>query len=111
MVKFHLNFFKCSVLLLCLVCILLQYSFWLGSRSVFSIASINHKLALANQVNKRLVERNNHAYQKVLALKHDSKTIEQMARVDLGLIKKGETYYQYRKGSEPSISENMGMNQ
>jgi len=50
---------------------------------------------------ERLQEKNEELRQRAQALRSDSDTIEEIARQELGLVKKGELIYQFRRKTEP----------
>ncbi len=50
---------------------------------------------------QRLQEKNESLRQRAQALRSDSDTIEEIAREELGLVKKGELIYQFQRETEP----------
>ncbi|MCK5819589.1 MAG: septum formation initiator family protein [Psychromonas sp.] len=80
-----------SVLLVLLA--LQQYSLWFGKNGIKE----NHRLAvqvnIALNKNKVLIERNQLMYAQIYNLKNRKGAIEENARNELGLIKKGETFF------------------
>jgi cell division protein FtsB len=50
---------------------------------------------------QRLQEKNEDLRQRAQALRSDSDTIEEIARQELGLVKKGELIYQFQKEPQP----------
>jgi cell division protein FtsB len=55
---------------------------------------------LAQEI-QRLQDKNEGLRQRAQALRSDPDTIEEIARRELGLVKKGELIYQFRKENEP----------
>lgn len=74
--------------------LLLQYPMWLGSGGVFAVWRLNRELAAQQTENEELRERNYALDQEVKDLKQGSAAIEERARTELGMVKKGETFYQ-----------------
>ena len=69
-----------------------------GLMKFFGVANTHRQLT---QDIQRLKERNEELHQRAQALKNDSDTIEEIARQELGLAKKGELIYQFQRESEP----------
>lgn len=74
--------------------LLLQYPLWFGSGGVFAVWQLNRELAAQEAENAKLRERNNALDQEVKDLKQGSAAIEERARTELGMVKKGEAFYQ-----------------
>ncbi|BCG64863.1 MAG: cell division protein FtsB [Methyloprofundus sp.] len=73
---------------------LLQYRLWYGDGSVAQAQQYRQQLAeLQLQLQKKQV-RNNALRAEVQDLRKGQEAIEEIARYDLGLIKKGETFFQ-----------------
>lgn len=83
----------CIFLLACLV-ILLQYDLWVGEGSLATVWRLQQSIEQQNNENKVLKDRNKALEAEVLDLKQGQDAIEERARSDLGMIKKGETYIQ-----------------
>lgn len=71
----------------------LQYRLWVGEGSWAQIVSLEKKIADQKNVNERLVQRNELLEIEILGLKNGKESVEERARSDLGLVKKGETFY------------------
>lgn len=82
-------------LLLVLILLLasLQYRFWVGDGSIANVVSLQQQIALQKEENLRLKARNQLLAAEVYALKNGTEAIESRAREDMGMIKKGETFY------------------
>jgi cell division protein FtsB len=74
--------------------VILQYDLWVGEGSLATVWRLQQSIDKQNQENKLLVERNKALEAEVLDLKQGKDAIEERARSDLGMIKKGETYIQ-----------------
>ena len=82
-------------LILILVLIGLQYKLWFGEGSVFQWKQLEKKLALQEDVNHKLAARNRAVEADIAELKSGDQALEEQARVDLGMVKQGEVYYQF----------------
>jgi cell division protein FtsB len=71
----------------------LQYRLGVGEGSWAHIVSLEKKIADQKDVNKQLVQRNKFLEIEILGLKNGRESVEERARSDLGLVKKGETFY------------------
>jgi len=71
----------------------LQYRLWIGDGSIAALVQLQDAIEKQDAENSRLHERNRLLAAEVLALKTDTDAIEERARTDLGMIKKGETFY------------------
>lgn len=74
--------------------LLLQYPLWFGSGGVFAVWSLHREIDAQRAENARLAERNQVLAAEVVDLKQGLEAIEERARAELGMIKKGETFYQ-----------------
>jgi len=74
--------------------ILLQYSLWVGEGSVEEVSRLQRKVEQQKQENKHLRERNQALSAEVIDLKQGQEAIEERARSELGMIRKGEEFYQ-----------------
>lgn len=73
----------------------LQYKLWLGEGSILDWFHIEHKLVQQEEENKQLVNRNRGLEADIMELKSGEQALEEQARVELGMIKEGEVYYQF----------------
>lgn len=82
-----------------LLCVLLaalsylQYRLWFGEGSVAHLHRLQQEIDAQDIDNAQLRERNELLSAEVFALKEGTEAIEERARVDLGMIKKGETFF------------------
>src|ERR1043166_7357588 len=76
------------------VLLVLQYPLWFGSGGVFAVWQLKHEIAVQRTENTKLKERNAALGAEVDDLKQGSAAIEERARTELGMVKKGETFYQ-----------------
>lgn len=79
--------------ILVVVLVLLQIRLWRGEGSLSDIDRLNHEIASQSTTNAGLAQRNKGLLQEVSDLKTGLDSVEEHARSELGLIKKGETFY------------------
>jgi cell division protein FtsB len=89
-----LNAVKIAFYVLLALLLLLQYPLWFGSSSVVTLWRLEREVAAQKTDNARLRERNAALEAEVLDLKSGLTAIEERARSELGMIKKGETFFQ-----------------
>ena len=80
--------------LLVVLLVFLQYSLWFGEGSLQDVWRLHQDVEQQRQENAVLRERNEALEAEVLDLQQGLEAIEEHAREDLGMIKKGETFYQ-----------------
>lgn len=73
---------------------LLQYRLWLGQGDLPEVRRLQDELRQQRQENQALQERNASLAAEVTDLKQGLGAIEERARSEMGMIKKGETFYQ-----------------
>ena len=72
----------------------LQYPLWLGKGSWMRVWELDRSLEQQKEVNARLKSRNDALDAEVRDLKQGLEAIEEHARLDLGMIRKDEVFYQ-----------------
>ncbi|QJR16003.1 cell division protein FtsB [Usitatibacter palustris] len=77
--------------------VLLQYPLWLGKGSWHRVAEVDRQVAQQRETNARLKARNDALDAEVRDLKQGFDAIEERARIDLGMIKRDEVFYQVVK--------------
>jgi len=82
------------VIFLVVLLLILQYQLWAGDGGLLDVWDLHQEVAALKQENERLQERNAALDAEVLDLKQGLDAIEEHAREDLGMVKKGETFYQ-----------------
>ncbi len=80
--------------------VLLQYEFWIGKGSVISAWKQKDHISLQQQENDQLKQRNDALHADIADLKSGNHAVEERARSELGMVKKGETFYQVVKQHE-----------
>ena len=71
----------------------LQWKLWFGDLSLAKKAELDLMLEAKTRENQELKERNQRIVNEVVGLKNGFKMIEEKAREDLGMVKRGETFY------------------
>ena len=79
---------------------LFQYQLWIGKGSYHDVVVTDGKIAAQQATNANLQLRNNALSAEVADLADDSEAITEIARVDLGYIEQGETYYRLIKRND-----------
>ncbi len=73
---------------------LLEYRFWWGSDSVLQVLKLKKSIFVQQQENANLQQRNAKLLEQISDLKRAPQAIEEQARYELGMIKRGEKFYQ-----------------
>jgi cell division protein FtsB len=85
---------KAIIAVLAILFVLLQFKLWFGEGSMKDVWRLEDAIAAQASENRQLKERNQALAAEVADLKQGLEAIEERARIDLGMIKKGETFYQ-----------------
>jgi len=93
----QLSLFKASFIFLVLFFAYLQYVLWFKDDGILKMLSLKKELSLQIEQNEKLKQKNQVLYQQIERLKKDPEVAEGRARGELGMIKKGETFYQIIK--------------
>jgi len=80
--------------ILLILLVLLQYRLWVGEGSLAEVHNLKNEIATQQQELERLRQRNRALTAEVQDLKQGLDAIEERARSELGMIRKGETFYQ-----------------
>jgi cell division protein FtsB len=72
----------------------LQYQLWFAPDGVQGVLSAKQRVDIQNQKLIKLTQKNEKLLQEVSSLKNEEEIIEESARSQLGMIKKGEAFYQ-----------------
>lgn len=84
---------KWLIAVLIVLLIGLQYRLWVGEGSLAHRASLQQQIDIQRAENTRLRERNAVLAIEVKELKSGLEAIEERAREQMGMIKKGETFF------------------
>jgi cell division protein FtsB len=93
----YFSFFVSFVFLL-----LMQYQLWFGTGSLRDNFKIKKQIEWQLLINKQKLESNNSLYSKINAFKRGDAGVIGQARYDLGMIKAGEDYFQFRQDDKTS---------
>ncbi|MCK4707375.1 MAG: cell division protein FtsB [Gammaproteobacteria bacterium] len=85
---------KAIIAALAILFVLLQFKLWFGDGSIKDGWRLNDAIAAQSSENTHLRDRNQALIAEVDDLKQGLEAIEERARNELGMIKKGETFYQ-----------------
>lgn len=88
------------IVALVMLFIWLQYEFWFAKGSVISAWKLTDHIATQQAQNDQLKQRNDAIRADITDLKSGNKAIEERARSELGMVKKGETFYQVVKKAD-----------
>ena len=77
--------------------VLLQYEFWFSDGGIKTVWKMQKNIQQQNQINEQLDKRNQLLISEIDELKHGNAAVEAHARNDLGMVKKGEVFYQVVK--------------
>ena len=92
---------------LLLLLVLLQHRLWLGDGGTSEVARLREEIGAQRAENEQLRVRNRTLAAEVQDLKKGTTAIEERARTDLGMVGKGETFYQVvepRTASAPALA-------
>ncbi len=73
----------------------LQFELWVSDDGFAEVARLNHAVALQQEENRQLDERNRALEAEVADLKEGLGAVEERARAELGMIREGEIFYQF----------------
>lgn len=88
-------------LILVLLLLLFQYQLWFGVGDMFDAWALQRQVDVQQIENATLMKRNQALAAQVQDLKQGQAAVEEQARADLGMIKKGETFYQIVREPPP----------
>jgi cell division protein FtsB len=83
---------------LAVLVIALQYPLWLGKGGWTRVWDLERSLALQRDTNAKLKARNDALDAEVRDLKQGTEAIEEHARLELGMIRRDEVFYQVVPG-------------
>ncbi len=81
-------------LILAVLILLLQYPLWFGKGGWFRVRELSHEVEEQKRSNQQARMRNGVMDAEVRDLKQGSDAIEERARSDLGMVKRGEVLFQ-----------------
>lgn len=89
---------------LLLILLSLQYRLWFAEGSLAEQQRLELEVQQQTRINKQLQTRNAQLETEVVELKSGNHGLEQRAREQLGLIREGETFYQFTTDSPPEAA-------
>lgn len=89
-------------LILLLLLAMLQFQIWFGVGNVPDALRLKRQVEAQAAENGSLAKRNAALAAEVADLKQGQAAIEERARTDLGMVKKGETFYQIVQAPAPA---------
>ncbi len=84
-------------LILVTILLFLQYRLWFDRGGMIDMMHLKKQLAQQNEENAKLKQRNDDLLRQIRSLQSNNDAVESRARQELGMIKKGETFYQITK--------------
>ncbi len=91
--------------ILLILLMLLQYRIWFGKNSVADHLTLSAAVTKQQAANAKLLERNRLLEQEIADLKKGYDAIEERARNELGLIRKGEVFYRIYQPTQRDVHE------
>lgn len=85
---------KLFITFLLFIFVFLQYQLWLDRDGVRKLLHLSNRIEHQTAVNRQLYERNEVLAAEVEDLKSGFDAIEERARMELGMIRDGETFFQ-----------------
>ena len=85
---------KAWLAILVIILLVLQYKLWLREGSLSEVYRLQRAVQAQQQKNVESRERNQALEGEVKDLKQGLEAIEERARSELGMVRKGETFYQ-----------------
>ena len=90
--------------ILIIILVFLQYRLWNGNGSLPHVWQLEEIRTQSNAENEELRERNQALGAEVMDLKEGMEAIEERARIEMGMIQSGESFYQIIEKSDTSLS-------
>lgn len=85
---------KLVLVIFAVILLFLQYTLWAGKKNVVDLYRLNKQVNVIRNGNLEFQSRNDQLHEDVINIKSRPGAVEYQARFDLGLIMRGETYYQ-----------------
>jgi cell division protein FtsB len=85
---------KGLTIILMLLLVFLQYRLWFESDGIIDMMRVKRQLALEAVQNEKLKKRNEILIRQIQNLQTSNVAVEARARGELGMVKRGETFYQ-----------------
>jgi cell division protein FtsB len=85
---------KTILIILSIILAILQYRLWFANDGLLKAFHLKHVISEAQAKNDSFAKHNVYLASEISALKKGGDAIENRARSDLGMVKKGEIFYQ-----------------
>lgn len=90
------------IVFLALLSVVLQYRLWVGDGGILEVRTLRGDVATQQEENARLLERNQALEAEVKDLKAGREAMEERARMELGMVREGETFFRLVHPAPPA---------
>ena len=90
---------KTIIITLVALILFLQYELWIAKDGFRAALNLKESIVKQKISNKKVADRNKALTSDIKSLKNGNQSIEAHARNDLGMVKKGEVFYQVVKAN------------
>ena len=97
---------RALIAVLLLLFLVLQFKLWFGDGGLIEVRQLRQAIAVQQEENAQLRERNDALEAEVTDLRNGLAAIEERARSELGMVIRGETFYQLVEEPPPPAVEN-----
>ncbi|MEH6822927.1 MAG: cell division protein FtsB [Motiliproteus sp.] len=84
---------KWLLAILCVLLLGLQFRLWFGDGNLPSVWALQHSITEQQASNQLLIDRNDALRAEVDDLKQGTSALEERARSEMGMVKRGETFF------------------
>ena len=88
---------KLILIILMVVCFILQYRLWFADAGLLQVMHLKQMIKKTHAEKDEIIKYNDYLTKEISALKKGGAAIENKARSELGMVKKGEIFYQIVK--------------
>ena len=99
------NSFYAVMTILLIILFYLQFNIWFGDNSYSKLSDLKKNIEEKEESNIELARKNSDLEEEKNKLTSGKDAIEGVARFELGLIKPGETFYNFNKDNKSQESE------
>ena len=96
---------KTLAFILVILIALVQYALWYGKGGWLEVFELEKQLQDQHRLNQKLQNRNTILEAEIIDLKQGFDAIEELARNELGMIRKDEVFFQVQQPLEPQSSQ------
>lgn len=83
----------------------MQYQLWFGEAGKIALQQLKEDIIKTSEANQALKDRNKQLYAEMQDLREGLDVVEEYARLDLGLVKKNETFVQINSAKVVELPE------